>query len=505
MMKKPGTLGAAVFFIYFLAAVACPACGGRAPSVDGGSADGEAAYDAGDGGVFSDASYDAGADPFTGIAPGGPVIRRMLGVSSHMYQGPGDNAERNFEFGTYKALGGMRIREDYHWSQIEPARGEWRFEGVDPQVQMAGGYGVEITVLLVYGVDWAMKNGETSTIDPADYAGFAGKVAARYCDTVKTYEIWNEPDLVNFWKPGPDPVHYGNMLAAAAPAIRTVCPDAKILLGGQSSYSNLLHRWWFMEEVFASRPELCSLFDILALHPYTVGQAPSPEKDFIIDAESAMEGQSLMTGIARERLAAMGCPEKPLWFTEMGWPSYEIGEEAQGRFLARSILLAARDGVEAYFWYTFWDGEPITTGPRPHENYFGFFGWPFDKVPNRTKPAYLAFRGLIGEIGGMRFAKDLSTALGLPNDVYVLAFADDKTGLVLAMWDGRDNPDVFEGKVQPGGPGTSHALALRFPDGWKASGLHSIDGTPLAMPAAGPDGTLGITLTPSVQYLKTSR
>lgn len=111
-----------------------------------------------------------------------------------------------------------------------------------------------------------------------------------------------------------------------------------------------------------------------------------------------------MVQIARDMLAAAGCAPRPIWFTEVGWPSYELSEDQVGRFAARSLLLTARDGVDAWCWYTFWDNEPSSGGIRPHENYFGMYGWKGpDNTVRRAKPAWHATTGALDVLGMHRF------------------------------------------------------------------------------------------------------
>jgi hypothetical protein len=368
---------------------------------------------------------------------------------------------------------------------------------------MARSSGVDILAMLAYGVPWAMPGGTDSSIDAAEYGGFAGGVAAEFCADIKEYEVWNEPNLQRFWSPAPDPVAYGAMLKAASSRIKAACPDARVLIGGLSSFDDFdpFERWGFLTAIHQSHTDICSYFDALAIHPYTFNQKPSPEHDWTSEAYS-FEGQTSMTRLAREKLDEMGCPQRPIWFTEMGWPSYELSEYVQGLYLARSVLLAARDGVEAYFWYTFWDGEPITTGTRPHENYFGLFGWPGAQDPRRAKPSWKALKGAADMLGDAQFARDLSPLLGLPEDVYALAFVGTDGRPIAALWDGRDDPDVTPDGTAPGGPDTSFELDLPLPAGTQGTTLHAIDGTISSQ--GGPAQSLHVTLTPSVQYLKIS-
>jgi hypothetical protein len=349
-----------------------------------------------------------------------------------------------------------------------------------------------LTAILAYGVKWAMKNNEPGTIEPAVFSDYVTHVASRFCADIKTYEVWNEPDVTVFWKPKPDAAQYVRLLEAAYKAVKAACPDAQVISGGLGSNSDYTKgAWWFLDEMAAARPDLCSIFDILGLHPYTADSLP-PEYDRVTSKGWEVRGQVEMTRLAREKLAKMGCPEKPLWFTEIGWASYKISEEQQGRNLVRSALLALRDGVDAWFWYTAFDMAPDCSPTAPAECLYGLFGWPGAAEPRRFKPAFKALKDLIMMLGSMRFSRDRSTELGLPNDVYALEFAGADGSMVLALWDGRDWPDKD----------TKFELKLPVPPGKANVEMLSIDGTMLPAPSRDSSGNITLTLTPSVVYLR---
>lgn len=438
---------------------------------------------------------------WAGLGLRGRPLGEMLGVSSHMAQGPWPDVDRDFEVARYAELGGVRVRNDFLWQWVEPRPGEFDFGSVETGVDRVLASGGRVTAILDYGVDWAMPDGTPGSIDPEVYATYAGALARYFCGRIDDFEVWNEPNLAQFWPPAPDPVRYGALLRAAFRAVKDACPQARVLVGGMSSVDMMLE-WSFLRELGQAWPDLCDHFDGLAIHPYTVDQGASPEMDVRLEGAGYLfPGQAAMTAMARDRLAEWGCPDRPIQFTEVGWPSYTVSEEDQGRWLVRSALLAARDGVEGWFWYTFWDGEPIRTGPRPHENYFGLFGWPSDpENPRRPKPSWRAFESLATVLGEARFARDVSPMLGLPDDVFALAFLREDGGLLLAAWDGRDMPDVGPDGVGPGGPGTSYPLSLPLPSGTGAVRLWSLDGASPEVQAA--SGTLVLTLGPTVQVVE---
>lgn len=434
------------------------------------------------------------------LSPSGNPVRAMLGVSSHMYQGPGTNADRDFELQKYKDLGGINVRNDYLWEWIEPVQGTFNFEAVATGVDLVLESGGTVTAILDYGVAWAMSDGFPSSIDPAVYGDFAGAMASNFCGKIKNFEVWNEPNGDNFWRPEPDPAHYALLLKAAYEEIKLACPEALVLVGGQANL-DAGAGWLFLQDMKKSLPDVCDYFDVLAIHPYTYDQLWPPESDLRGEGLYVYPGQSAATDLARQTLVDWGCPDRPIHYTEMGWPSYEISEIDHGRYLARSMLLASRDGIEVYDWYTFFDSEPITTIPRPHEAFFGLFGWPADPVePRREKPAWQAMKGLADVVGSAQYAGDVSSVLGLPNDVYALAFSGIDGGLILAVWDGRDVPDIGPDGEAPGGPDTTYELSLVLPPDVTTVEIRDIAGA-VVVPAAAALNPLPLTLTPSVQYV----
>jgi hypothetical protein len=431
-------------------------------------------------------------DPWSGLEPTGPPVGEFLGVSSHMDMAPGESWTRDFELEKLAAAGMKRIRRDFIWNDIEPADDEWHFERTDTFVEMAAARGFDVDVLLCYGVGWAMPGGSPSEIPPAAYAEFAGRVAARYCDRASTFEVWNEPNLGHFWPPAADPEAYGDLLAAAYPAIKAACPGATVLFGGLSSGGSSADSLWaFLEDVRRARPNIGTSFDALAIHPYTLAQQFAPEWSMGLGDLVTWPDLMGQIAIARERLAVMHDEWMPIYLTEIGWPSYFITEEDQGAFAARGALLSLAGGASGFYWYTFWDGEG--TNPLPTEDRFGLFGWPFAEGGPREKPSYRAMKGLFDVLGAARYSGDLSAPLGLPDGAYALAFADGDAAteaVTLAAWDGRPERTGVDLALPP--PKWATHVALRGEDG----ALVREDGIAGAIP---------LRLTPHVVYVRFER
>jgi len=406
---------------------------------DAADDDTQAADDTGDDAVDdTDDDTTDDADIYADLNPMGAQLKDLFGIVSHM-SGGGDDWQRDFEIGKMLEMGVMRVRRDFAWDGIEPNNDEWHWEYYDTFYNEAQEHGLKFIALLDYGVSWAMPGGSESEIPPADWADFASHVAARYCDTIKHYEIWNEENLSGrFWHPRNDPQHYGEMLAASYTAIKAVCPDALVIFGGLSTMdipdSLYLGAYPFFDRVAESNPDVCDSFDVMAIHPYSFLQQMQPEfyfKLLFFDYPN-LPGQ---TDDIRERMTNAGCGQKPVWWTEFGWPSIIIGDDNQARFLARGLLLGAMKGIEGMYWYTFWDGH----GGSPFtENYFGIYGPPDNPDPDMQvpKPSFTAYKTLSGILGETQFAGDLSAKLGLAENVYALAFTEGASRIVVALWDG---------------------------------------------------------------------
>ncbi|HPM76693.1 MAG TPA: hypothetical protein PK961_06345 [bacterium] len=369
----------------------------------------------------------------------GLPVNKIMGIATQMYDGPEANQERAFEIEKLLEAGLYRVRASIDWPDVEPVQDEFTFDYSDPFVELLLEAGLQFDGRLCYGVDWAYPSGYASEIEPADFGDYAGAVAGHYCGQIDSWEIWNEENLAVFWKPEPDPDHYGKMLKAAYTAVHDACPDAKVVFGGLSCFETSFlwnGLYYFLERVHEYHPDIADYFDVLAIHPYTFLQTTSPEWTGRLGEWEFWPSMPGQVEVARQRLATLGAPDKPIWFTEWGWPSLIVGDRAQASWLARGALLAIADGIEALDWYTFYDREPGST--LPTEDYFGLFTYPSAPEGPREKPSFTVVKTLSTVLGESRFAGDLSTALALPEGVYGLAFIDETSDeFRFAGWDGR--------------------------------------------------------------------
>jgi endoglycosylceramidase len=409
----------------------------------------------------------------------GTIPAPAIGLSTHIPLGSGSAAQAQ-ELDMEQQAGVKWIRTDFAWSTIEPVEGEFHFEAYDPMVDEALAHGIQVVALLDYGVGWARTEpGNDSSLDAGKFGKFAGAVAQHFKGRISTFEIWNEEDLPNFFKPEPDPQKYGELLRHAHAAIRAANPGALVLFGGLSSASVAVGKpWGFFEEVLHLHPDLGSHFDALAIHPYTLAQSLAPEQE---NPAGTLEDMLIA---ARKVLSRFGLERKPLWLTELGWPACpcppleppvfipNVSYEDQASYLVRSALLAWRQRAATWLWYDFIDADGSV--PLFSENYFGLVQHdtnPEDGIPPAPKPAFQALSAMTKLLDGHVLTGET------PPSAHCHALKFDKGALaVWAAWNSHagDQECSFAFPIPPG----------------KSGKLLAIDGTSTGVTFSAPEASL---------------
>lgn len=213
--------------------------------------------------------------------------------------------------------GAKWLRLDFDWPSVQSGgRDSWNWRHTDRVVHAAAARGLSILATPAYTPDWARPPGTTGKhppTDPADFARFARAAATRYAPQgVRHWEIWNEPNLDDFWNPAPDPVAYTELLVAASAAIHDVDPGAVVMNGGLAPASDIFG------DAYAPRSFLMAMYangagpalDAVAMHPYSFPYEPMLRAEW--NAFSTLPK-------THELMVAFGDGRKPIWATESGF------------------------------------------------------------------------------------------------------------------------------------------------------------------------------------------
>lgn len=145
----------------------------------------------------------------------------------------------------YKPLGELGVkwaRLQTGWARTEQSPGVYDFAWLDRVVDSVIKQGVTPWFNLGYGnklytpeapdasaVGWIPIYKEDAQ---EAWLRYVRALAVQFRDRVKHWEIWNEPNIKNFWKPGePSPELYVTFVAQTAKVIREQIPQATIIGG----------------------------------------------------------------------------------------------------------------------------------------------------------------------------------------------------------------------------------------------------------------------------------
>jgi hypothetical protein len=288
------------------------------------------------------------------------------------------NAQVATQLSALRATGATLARTDALWEAIEPHppsggvhHFDWAFD--DRIVSMLAQHDLRWLPILEYSPTWAAPS--TAGVHPppdsvADYAAFAGALAARYGPggtfwrahpglaslPAQLFEIWNEPNNPAFWSPQPNPAAYAQLYAAARTAIHAADPGGRALVGGLTLPS------LFLPAMLRSLPALRGHIDGVGIHPY--GTDPSR-------VIAAVRG-------ARSVLDSLGMQSVPLYVTEFGWTTQPAGTlnwaPAADRpgYVERTLAELGADakscGIDAVTLYTWTTPDQ---DPRDKEQWYG--------------------------------------------------------------------------------------------------------------------------------------
>ena len=296
------------------------------------------------------------------------------------------------ELDAYKTIGATWLRADLKWSVVERTRGSFDWSIYDRLVRAAQARGIKVLFMVGYSPAWARPSGTDDKHPPTnvdDYAAFADQAVRHFSPLgVKTYEIWNEPNLIHFWKPRADPAKYAAMLRASYPRMKAADASITVLAGafapaggyndphcngsgGLYRSDGSMNPLNFLELVYANGGR--GYFDAISTHPYT----QNPYSTHKCEHWNELSGTSPSM---RSLMSANGDSSKRIWGTESGSSlNWGISEQRQGELV--------RDTINVWKTYA-WAGPLLFYAYKnPHDDGFNLV-----RSDWSTRPAWHAFK-----------------------------------------------------------------------------------------------------------------
>jgi len=276
------------------------------------------------------------------------------------------------EFRRLGSAGITTYRHNIVWRYVEGHRGHYAWARYDRLFARAARKGVRVMPVLVGSPRWANRDVHHP---PTTYEGrqayyrFVGAVVKRYGPTgqlwktqprasaafaARNFQIWNEPNLPNWWNDDPDPVEYVRLLKGAAREARMASPAAEIVMAGipETRHPRVISIASFLRSVYRV-PGAREAFDYVAVHPYA--RTPTQVVDLVERTRAAVN--------------AGGDRETKIWVTEFGWatggghPDFSVSSARQASYLRSTLreLLSRRGslGVRGALWYLFRDSPEL--------------------------------------------------------------------------------------------------------------------------------------------------
>ncbi len=216
--------------------------------------------------------------------------------------------------------GMFAIRVDIDWSSIESVRGRFNWTNTDRILTAIVSHGMCPLGIIGYTPAWARvpaaaMDSHSRPSNPDTYAAFVATVVTRYRDHMNLWEVWNEPNIVGFFKPSPDVAAYSALLRAAYPKIKQLQPGSTVLSGGLAPAADNgvnIDPTTYLSELY--RLGANAYFDAFNLHPYTYPALPN-------DPSTAGWNTAMKLWPMRDIMIAGGDSAKQIWLTEFGAPT----------------------------------------------------------------------------------------------------------------------------------------------------------------------------------------
>jgi hypothetical protein len=205
------------------------------------------------------------------------------------------------------------------------------------------------------------------------WSQFVRDLVTRYRGRVDQYEIWNEENTPDFWKPEPRVDDFAQLMRTAYYAVRETDPSAEVVLGGLS-FNDIGYLNAYYDTVDAQWPQEARaqgyFFDVLGAHPYSAERSPRVNHRHFTHVGRYGTIDRNFIGFRRLKgiVDARDARPKPVYIGEYGFSTRNtwmpaVPDRVRARFLRHAYNLAASRGwVTGMAWYGF---VPNTaTGPE---------------------------------------------------------------------------------------------------------------------------------------------
>ena len=298
------------------------------------------------------------------------------------------------------------LRQVFDWAQIEPVRGAWDWSSTDRFAGAAARHGIAVMPILFNTPDFASSRPAGSRLSgtyppkrPAQFAAFAAAAVARYgpggtfwtenpdvpVKAIRSWQVWNEPNLTAYWRPKPKASAYAALLRETSAAIRARDRGAEVVSAGLPESRIGVPLQTYLADLL--RAGAGRSMDTLAINPY------APTAAGVVD----------LLVQSRRTLDRNGGRGIELRATEVGWSSggpaspYRTTARGQAQRIGQLIrALADRRRSLRLLGFVYYDWRDAR--PYAGKDFWGLHTGLLT-LGGRAKPALTAFGAAAMSIG----------------------------------------------------------------------------------------------------------
>ena len=263
------------------------------------------------------------------VAPAAGIPAPLFGYNDNAVRAGRISAEADAQLTQRSGANITRLTFDWRW--VEPQRGQRRFAKYDEIYSAMRARDIRPLLILMFAPSWAMDStvscnqwAQECRYPPArehyaDWRSIAAELATRYPDAAGI-EVWNEQNSSIFWRSGPDPGRYKELLAETYRAVKAVAPSMPVISGGLADAGNVagvsLSLTNYLKRMY--QHGAAPFMDGIGIHPYpsTLDSGPNSRLQ-----ENMAEYRHIRN--------YFGDAGKPFWATEVGLSSSNISPSLQ--------------------------------------------------------------------------------------------------------------------------------------------------------------------------------
>ncbi len=325
------------------------------------------------------------------------------------------------------------LRISFGWDGIEDIPGKYNWLFWDDYVKSAvDDYGITLVPYICYTPRWNSTGDSTNYWNhtPKDYDAFGRFVFAlvsRYKDRIKSWELWNEPDIREYWSGNAEDL--ARLTKIGAEAVRRADPKAIIVLAGLAGHVD------FTKALFRDYG-ISNYVDVVNCHSYYETWNGDP-------LETVVPYVNTLADIIRRY-----GNHQSLWMAEVGYSTfrkpdgyvsdaytctydYEHTPAFQAVAMWRTLtLLLSTNQMAAIAWYELKDlppGENVIGDVNNRNLGVDYVGW----KPKPAESALTFFNTLFDEKNACIDGQvSIDRTIGSESEVHVFRMEDGSTVVV---------------------------------------------------------------------------